>query len=83
MIIQIGTEVDESKILWKYKEEDDWRRADIDELIEVYESIVKCKNCEFFERTTSIQGICKAHHSFVDMEGYCYAGVYKKDNKND
>ena len=31
MIIQIGTEVDESKILWKHKEEDDWRRADIDE----------------------------------------------------
>lgn len=37
MIIQIGTEVDESKILWKYKESDEWKRADIDDLIEAYE----------------------------------------------
>ena len=44
MIIQIGTEIDESKILWKHREEDDWRRADIDELIEVYESIIKREN---------------------------------------
>lgn len=37
MIIQIGTEVDESRILWKYKESDEWKRADIDDLIRAYE----------------------------------------------
>ena len=37
MIIQIGTEVDESRILWKYKESDEWERADIDDLIRAYE----------------------------------------------
>ncbi len=39
MIIQIGTEVDESVIKWKYKETDEWKRADIDELIDAFESI--------------------------------------------
>ena len=38
MIIQIGTEVDESRILWKRKESDEWERADIDDLIEAYEN---------------------------------------------
>ncbi len=37
MIIQIGTEVDESRILWKHKESDEWKRADIDDLIRAYE----------------------------------------------
>lgn len=37
MIIQIGTDVDESRILWKYKESDEWKRADIDDLIRAYE----------------------------------------------
>ena len=37
MIIQIGTEVDESRILWKHKESDEWERADIDDLIRTYE----------------------------------------------
>lgn len=38
MIIQIGTEVDESRILWKHKESDEWKKADIDDLIEAYEN---------------------------------------------
>lgn len=38
MIIQIGTEVDESRILWKHKESDEWKRADIDDLIDAYEN---------------------------------------------
>lgn len=38
MIIQIGTEVDESRVLWKYKESDEWERADIDDLIRAYEN---------------------------------------------
>ena len=37
MIIQIGTEADESRILWKHKESDGWERADIDDLICAYE----------------------------------------------
>lgn len=39
MIIQIGTEADESRILWKHKESDEWEKADIDDLIEAYENI--------------------------------------------
>ena len=38
MIIQIGTDFDESRILWKHKESDEWKRADIDDLIEAYEN---------------------------------------------
>lgn len=38
MIIQIGTDVDESRILWKHKESDEWERADIDDLIRAYEN---------------------------------------------
>lgn len=38
MIIQIGTEVDESRIMWKHKESDEWKRADIDDLIRAYEN---------------------------------------------
>ena len=38
MIIQIGTEVDESRILWKYSEDDEWKSIDIDELIDSYEN---------------------------------------------
>ena len=38
MIIQMGTEVDESRILWKHKESDEWKRADIDDLIRAYEN---------------------------------------------
>lgn len=51
MIIQIGTEVDESRILWKHKESDDWKRADIDDLIRAFESIVSkgdTKDCTKF-----------------------------------
>lgn len=41
MIIDIGTKVDESVIRWKHKETDEWQIADIDELIDAYESINK------------------------------------------
>ena len=46
MIIQIGTEADESRILWKHNEKDEWTKADIDELIDAYEGIVRCKDCK-------------------------------------
>ena len=45
MIIDIGTGVDESVVMWKYNDKDKWRDADIDELIHLYESIVHCKDC--------------------------------------
>ena len=50
MIIDIGTEVDESVIRWKHKETDEWERADIDELIESYENIVRCKDCYYYDK---------------------------------
>lgn len=36
MIIQIGTENNESRILWKHKESDEWQSAEIDDLILAY-----------------------------------------------
>lgn len=53
MIIQIGTEVDESRILWKYKESDEWKRADIDDLIEAYEGRPKG---EWIDKSGGIDG---------------------------
>ena len=47
MIIDIGTGVDESVVKWKYNDKDKWRDADIDELIHLYESVVRCKDCEY------------------------------------
>lgn len=38
MIIQMGTDVDESRIMWKYSEDDTWKSRDIDELIDSYEN---------------------------------------------
>ena len=34
-------------VLWKHNEKDEWINADTDELIEAYESIVRCKDCEY------------------------------------
>ena len=49
MIIDIGTEVDESVVRWKYNDKDKWRYADIDELIYLYESVVHCQDCIHYE----------------------------------
>lgn len=38
MIIKIGTEVDESRIMWKYSEDDTWKSAGVEELIDSYEN---------------------------------------------
>ena len=54
MIIQIGTEADESRILWKHNEKDDWHRADIDDLIKAYESRpIRCKDCAWRDKKTA------------------------------
>lgn len=81
MIIQIGTEVDESRILWKHNEKDEWKRADIDELIDSYESIVRCKDCRYFKKIAerSDSGLC--HRDIVASawkeNGYCSRGERK------
>ena len=71
MIIQIGTEVDESRILWKHKESDEWERADIDDLIRAYEDS---------ERTGGwlehIGGISLVQYFFCDQ---CYGEVDTAD----
>lgn len=49
MIIDIGTGVDESVVKWKYNDKDKWHDADIDELIHLYESVVHCKDCRWWQ----------------------------------
>lgn len=67
MIIQIGTEVDESRILWKHKESDEWKRADIDDLIDAYENRLKGKVlCSFLECFYNENGICAKE--FIDLD---------------
>ena len=64
MIIQIGTEADESKILWKRKETDEWNRVDIDDLIRAYESRQDTDG-DMISRTDAIEALLKA---FSDSE---------------
>ena len=66
MIIQIGTEVDESRILWKHNEKDEWQRADIDELIDAYESIVRCKDCRHQEHCHETVAHTKRHDDSIN-----------------
>lgn len=82
MIIQIGTEVDESRILWKHKETDEWQRADIDELIDAYESIVRCKDCRYWKNFNNVQGICHERPNIITTEQYddfCSHGEKRKE----
>ena len=92
MIIQIGTEVDESRILWKYKESDEWERADIDDLIKAYESRPKGKWItkkldpqDVYEHTHCSE--CNAYWSsptLVDSFNYCpNCGAKMKGRKNE
>ena len=66
MIIDIGTEVDESVIRWKHKETDEWQKADIDELIETYENIVWCKDCEYKVHCHQTVSHTKIHEDFKE-----------------
>ena len=75
MIIQIGTEADESRILWKHNEKDEWIRADIDELIEAYESIVRCKDCEYYdkgENEVDSWEMCKRNLHSTSQYDFCW-----------
>lgn len=37
MICEMGTEINEERVRWKYSENDEWKSAEIDELIDAYE----------------------------------------------
>lgn len=67
MIIQIGTDADESRILWKYNEKDEWQRADIDELIDSYESIVRCKDCKYAEHRKQMPNQVYCHRDSLSV----------------
>ena len=85
MIIDIGTEVDESVIRWKHKETDEWQKADIDELIEAYESIVRCKDCEYKVHCHQTVSHTKIHEDFkeywAEPINFCSKAKMKGDNE--
>lgn len=74
MIIDIGTEVDESVIRWKYKENDEWQKADIDELIDAYMSIVRCKDYRHYEFDGGELMICSITNMVTDDDDFCSCG---------
>ena len=60
----------ESRILWKYKESDEWKRADIDDLIRAYEDNIKVKNIvECYTRTckNNKNGKCEANNIILEF----------------
>lgn len=63
MIIDIGNGVDESVVKWKYNDKDKWHDADIDELIHLYESVVRCKDCRHLDvwNLKNIYAVCSKH----------------------
>lgn len=87
MIIQIGTDVDESRILWKYKESDEWKRADIDDLIRAYEKcnqltttdvveVVRCGECKLRKKN----GFCLEYMRYEKNDnGYCLYGKRREE----
>lgn len=85
MIIQIGTEADESRILWKYREDDDWYRADIDDLIRAYATIVRCDECEKQSYCHQTVGKTKRHDGFIEYWTeeieWCSKGVRREDGE--
>ena len=54
-------------VLWKHNEKDEWINADIDELIEAYESIVRCKDCEYLGVKDFAYGYCKKRVTGIVM----------------
>ena len=78
MIIDIGTGVDESVVKWKYNDKDKWRDADIDELIHLYESVVHCKDCRYWDREdkycTDGGGLCGG----ITEDDYCSMAVRRE-----
>ena len=82
MIIQIGTDADESRILWKYKESDEWKRADIDELIRAYENkheAVRCKYCKYGQYDCTHM-YCDYFGHKVYEDDYCSNAVRRRNN---
>lgn len=78
MIIDIGTEVDESVVRWKYNDKDKWRYADIDELIYLYESVVHCQDCIHYESDGGALMVCRIDDMVVDDTDFCSYGERKE-----
>ena len=80
MIINIGTGVDESVVMWKYNDKEMWRDADIDVLIHLYESVVHCKDCKWYEcgGLPCPLDVCET----LGDDGFCSRGERIK-NEND
>jgi hypothetical protein len=79
MIINIGSSVDESVVMWKYNDKDKWRDADIDELIHLYESVVRCKDCKWWQDDymgTWCSGLSSVRSTNAD--DFCSWGERKK-----
>lgn len=76
MIIDIGTGVDESVVMWKYNDKDKWRDADIDELILLYESVVHCKDCRYRNGKVNRKGfeVCDATGMDITDNDFCSWG---------
>lgn len=70
MIIDIGNDIDESVVKWKYNDKDKWRDADIDELIHLYENIVYCKDCRHLYN----KDFCSFFGSPINAMDYCSYG---------
>lgn len=71
MIIQIGTEVDESRIMWKYSEDDTWKSKDIDELIDSYENnYTESYEMQIDDLKKEIDELKREIHFLKDMQKY-------------
>ena len=79
MIIDIGTGVDESVVMWKYNDKDKWRDADIDELIHLYESIVRCKDCRFWKNEHLCLVMSRYGSIDTKAEHYCSWGERREE----
>lgn len=83
MIIQIGTEVDESRILWKYKESDEWKRADIDDLIRAYENRPKGEWIDTdSQEFLKVEECSVCGHESIERGNFCrYCGADMRGEK--
>lgn len=74
MIIDIGTDVDESVVRWKYYNKDKWRYADIDDLIDLYESVVFCRGCIHYRSDGGALMICDITEMICNDTDFCSYG---------
>ena len=78
MIIDIGTDVDESVVRWKYYNKDKWRYADIDDLIDLYESVVYCQDCRHYRSDGGAMMVCDITEMICNDTDFCSYGEKRK-----